>query len=237
MLKNVEAKQSILAYGKITLGPNMKPIMFTRDAKGELSTGLPPGFDYLSAALQVSVIEIEQSATYEKLVTVGFSLDSDRGSEGTVRAIGIWHKTKRGYRPLKARLQIEPQLIAVVNDLLMEQEERLTTGVRVVKGRGRDQRKIEKLAELCGFTDCRWVRSAEGKEVYVSYQHPDRDFEPYKDEFWVWEIIKRCNISVSYDTGKMVLTFPGNPNTFSEPGYGHRAMREHMCDWLLSLKQ
>ena len=235
MLTNIEAKQSILAYGKITLGPSRKPIMFTRDAKNELPTGLPPGFEYLSATLQLSIVDIEQSATYERLVSVGYNLDTDRDAECVVRPIGIWHKTKRGYRPLKARLQIEPQLVEVIAALLVEQEERITTGVRVVKGRGREQRKIEALAKLCNYTDCRWVRDSEGKEIYVSYQHPNRDFNPYRDEFWVWEIIKRCNIAVSYDNGKQVLTFPGKKDTFSEPGYGHRAMREHMCDWLLSL--
>lgn len=237
MLTNIEAKQSILAYGKMTLGPSRKPIMFSRDAKGELPTGLPPGFEYLSATLQVSVIEIEQQATYEKLVTVGFSLDTDRESECVTRPIGIWHKTKRGYKPLKARLQIEPQLVSVISDLLAEQEERLNSGVRVIKGRGREQRKIERLAEMCRFTDCRWERDSEGREIYVSYQHPDRDFNPYNNEFWVWEIIKRCSIEVSYKNGKQILTYPGHTETFTEPGYGHRAMREHMCDWLLSLKK
>lgn len=237
MLTNIEAKQSILAYGKLTLGPSRKPIMFSRDAKGELPTGLPPGFEYLSATLQVSVIEIEQLATYESLVTVGYKLNDDSESDVKVQPIGIWHKTKRGYKPLKARLQIEPQLALVISDLLTEQEMRLNTGVRVVKGRVRDQLKIERLAELCKFTDCRWVRDSEGKEIYVSYQHPDRDFNPYKDEFWVWEIIKRCNISVSYENGKQILTYPGYENTFSDPGYGHRPTREHMCDWLLAMKK
>lgn len=237
MLTNVDAKQSILAYGKITLGPSNHPIMFTRDAKDELPVGLPPGFEYVSATLQVSVIEIEQHSTYEKLVSVGFTLDSDRGSEVAIRPIGIWHKTKRGYRPLKARLPIEPQLELSIVALLVEQEERITTGVRVVKERGRDQRKIEALAALCRFTDCHWERDSSGKEIYVSYQHPERNFNPYNDEFWVWEIIKRCNITVSYENGKQILTFPGHKDTFSEPGYGHRAMREHMCDWLLSLKK
>jgi len=150
--------------------------------------------------------------------------------------LGLWQQTKKGWKLISIPYKLEPALKKIIIDLLVENDTRIRTGVRVTTPRNTEQRKIEKLAEICRLTECRWEFDKDGNEVYLTYEYGDRNFNPYNEEYWVWEIIKRVGLTVHHPCPRKInLTHPNPEYTFQESDIGIRPLRQQMCDWLLDV--
>lgn len=237
MLKNSAAARTVLAYGGFVLSDNKLPIGFGRELT-ELPTGLPAGFTFELGSINVGCIAIEQLSTYDNFASVGLTLDrnTNRG-DVTTMSLGLWHQTKKGWKLISSPYKIEAPLQTVVAELLVENG-RASSGVRVTTPRGTEQRKIEKLAQICGLTDGHWTFNEAGDEVYVTYEYSDRNFDPYKDDFWIWEIIKRVGLTVHHLEKHLVkLTHPNPTYVFEQSSLSYQPLRQALCNWLLEVTE
>lgn len=236
MLKNITADRAILSYGGFVLSENKRPIAFGRDLD-KLPTGLPPEYTFENGSINVASISIEQLSTYDNFVVVGMTLDrsTSRGDVST-ESLGLWQQTKKGWKLISVPYKLEPAVQKAVAELLADNESRSCMGVRVVAPRNTAQSKIHKLAEICGLTEGHWEIDKDGKEVYLTYEYGTRNFDPYNDEFWVWEIIKRVGLTVHHPSRHLVtLTHPNPEYVFKQTDVGVRPLRQQLCDWLLDV--
>lgn len=236
MLKNITAERSVLAYGGFVLNGEKLPIGFGRELT-ELPTGLPPDYKFETGSINAATVAIEQLSTYDRFVVVGMTHDSihNRG-DITTGSLGLWQETKKGWKLISTPHKLEPALQVVIRELLVENNTRIGYGVRVSTPRNTEQRKVEKLAEICRLAEGRWEFDKEGNEVYLTYEYGERNFNPYNDDFWVWEIVKRAGLSVeNHGRGAVKFNHPDSRYTFQQSNTSYRALRVELCDWLLGI--
>lgn len=232
MLTKCVGKLNTLAYGKYVLSYDGSVLAFG-SADLELAPVELLGTKVAKGTLVGSIVEIEGVSKYTRLITVGVVAEENVDNyERVAKDIGIWIRKPKGWAWFSSDYRLPTQLKAWVSEQLDGKDAYLNAGVRVTTPRGGEQLKIERLAEICGLTDGRWVLDDNGKEIYITTQYT-RGFNPYSDDSWVWEIIKRVGLTVHHKNGRVVLTHPIPEYQFEQQDYGVRPLRQQLCEWLL----
>lgn len=206
-------RESVLHYGSVTFGPsgNIAEIQTEGKHAGPICYA-PFTVDLPGRVAHFTNVYYRESGT-------------DR-----THAIGVWGRDHTG-KWYMVTTDVPAAVAKQITAMLQERVDFNLSAPRVKLPRSKEDRNVERLAEMCVFTPGVWLYDE--KLGYERYFTDGVFFDPYNNGLHQWKLITSAKLNINYRTGVPIAQKEGVSQFVELTSYTSLNIHRQLCDYIV----